>query len=324
MAAALGAVAALACDTETATRRPPLRHPSHLATTGGPHPIHMPSTDPMTEPGPLIAIGGNEARSGDMPVLRETLRALPGDLGRPPCVAVLTAASQVPRELWATYRDAFETLGAGPEWLDIRSRDQGVAEQALDLLARADLLFMTGGDQQRLARIIDGTAVHRLIARRHRDGHLGVAGSSAGASVLGALMPGGDGDDDDRASPYLSDAALARGLGLLHGAVIDQHFSQRRRLSRLLNLIGRQGGLVGLGVDEDTAAVIRPGRSLAVVGRGSVTLVDCRFAQRSSADAAVTSLRQLALHRVAAGATLQANPTAGPHADCDGIAVFLP
>lgn len=275
----------------------------------------------MTEPGPLIAIGGNEARSGDMPVLRETLQALHGDRSGPPCVAVLTAASQVPAELWPTYRDAFGTLGARPEWLDIRSRDQGDAEQALDLLARADLLFMTGGDQQRLARIIDGTATHRLIARRHRDGHLGVAGTSAGASVLGALMPGGD---DDRASPDLSDAALARGLGLLHGAVIDQHFSQRRRLSRLLDLIASQGGLVGLGVDEDTAAVIRPGRSLAVVGRGSVTLVDCRFAQRSSADAAVTSLRQLALHRVAAGATLQANPTGGPHADCDGIAVFLP
>lgn len=278
------------------------------------------NTSAHGQPGPLIAIGGNEARRGGMPVLRQTLQALPGDHGRPACVAVLTGASQVPSELWATYRDAFGALGAQPEWLDLRTRAEADATPALQRLGRADLLFMTGGDQERLARILNGTAMHRLICRRHRDGQLGVAGTSAGASVLGTLMPG----VEDREPLDSTGAPPAHGLGLLHGAMIDQHFTQRRRLSRLIDLLGRQGGLVGLGVDEDTAAVICPGRSLTVLGSGSVTLVDGRHARRHDADAAVQSQRQLALHRVAAGATLRANLAAGPNADRAGLAVFLP
>jgi len=67
---------------------------------------------------------------------------------------------------------------------------------------------------------------------------------------------------------------LSAGLGLLHGVVIDQHFEQRNRYGRLLSLVAQSPSLLGLGVDEDTAAVIHDQNRLEVIGRGAVTVVD--------------------------------------------------
>ena len=70
---------------------------------------------------------------------------------------------------------------------------------------------------------------------------------------------------------------VAAGLGLLPGCVVDQHFEQRNRYGRLLMIVAQSPQLLGIGVDEDTGAVIRheTGRPvLEVVGRGAVTLLD--------------------------------------------------
>jgi cyanophycinase len=82
---------------------------------------------------------------------------------------------------------------------------------------------------------------------------------------------------------------LAGGLGLVQGAIVDQHFAQRNRYGRLLSLVAQSPGLLGIGVDEDTAAVVR-GSHLEVVGRGAVTIFDgsritsnAHYAKRSEA-----------------------------------------
>jgi cyanophycinase len=66
---------------------------------------------------------------------------------------------------------------------------------------------------------------------------------------------------------------MAAGLGLLPGTVIDQHFEQRNRYGRLLMIVAQSPQLLGMGVDEDTAAVVQ-GNVLSVVGRGAVTILD--------------------------------------------------
>jgi cyanophycinase len=67
---------------------------------------------------------------------------------------------------------------------------------------------------------------------------------------------------------------MSAGLGLLPGVVVDQHFDQRSRYGRLLSLVARSPSLLGVGVDEDTAAVIIDERVLEVVGNGCVFVVD--------------------------------------------------
>ena len=78
------------------------------------------------------------------------------------------------------------------------------------------------------------------------------------------------------ATPRQRMSQLSAGLGLLPGAIVDQHFEQRNRYGRLLSLVAQSPALLGLGVDEDTAAVIADGTQLEVVGRGAVTVVDGR------------------------------------------------
>jgi cyanophycinase len=76
------------------------------------------------------------------------------------------------------------------------------------------------------------------------------------------------------ATPKQRMSQLSAGLGLIQGVVIDQHFEQRNRYGRLLSLVAQSPSLLGLGIDEDTAAVIRDGSRMQVIGRGAVTVVD--------------------------------------------------
>jgi cyanophycinase len=69
-------------------------------------------------------------------------------------------------------------------------------------------------------------------------------------------------------------ANVSVGLGLLVNVVVDQHFEQRTRLGRLLAVVAQSPSLIGLGLDEDTAAIIDANDVLEVIGRGSVTIVD--------------------------------------------------
>ena len=67
---------------------------------------------------------------------------------------------------------------------------------------------------------------------------------------------------------------MSAGLGLLPGVLIDQHFEQRNRLGRLLALVAQSPALLGIGIDEDTAALVSPSGVMEVIGKGSVTLLD--------------------------------------------------
>lgn len=280
-------------------------------------PSHHDIPEPLNErrTGALVAIGGNEDRSGDLDVLRHTLQAAhAAPPHRPLRVAVLTTASTGPQRQWQTYERAFGMLQAEPDWLDIRDRNDAETPARLAQIEAADLVFMTGGDQERLVRALHGSATHRLMLQRQRHAGLAVAGTSAGASALGTLMPGGDLSDDGDTVFEPTHDDIPRGLGFIQGVVIDQHFAQRRRLARLITLACRRPGLAGLGLDEDTAAIIRPGPSLTVVGRGSATLVDCRHAQPVQGGQPLVSLRSMALHRASAGVTLRPNAGLRPEA----------
>ena len=103
-----------------------------------------------------------------------------------------------------------------------------------------------------------------------------IGGTSAGASIQSSHMvafgPGGS-------TPKQRMTQVAAGLGLVENCVIDQHFAQRNRYGRLLMIVSQSPQLLGMGVDEDTAAVItrtEGAELLRVVGRGSVTLFDGR------------------------------------------------
>jgi cyanophycinase len=76
------------------------------------------------------------------------------------------------------------------------------------------------------------------------------------------------------ATPKQRMTQMSAGLGLLPGVIVDQHFEQRNRLGRLLALVAQSPALLGMGIDEDTAALVSPSGIMEVLGKGSVTLLD--------------------------------------------------
>jgi cyanophycinase len=98
-----------------------------------------------------------------------------------------------------------------------------------------------------------------------------VAGTSAGASAVATHMMA---FGTSGATPKHRMAHVSVGLGLLVNVVVDQHFEQRTRLGRLLAVVAQSPSLIGLGLDEDTAAIVDAADTLEVIGRGSVTIVD--------------------------------------------------
>ncbi|MEW6707552.1 MAG: cyanophycinase [Pseudomonadota bacterium] len=220
--------------------------------------------------GHLVIIGGAEDRKGDMPVLRHFVDLVPG---KGPIV-VLTAATDEPEKAWKTYEKGFGQLGVKRlEPLHVAQREQANEAALYETVLKARGVFMTGGDQAQLLSMLSGTRLCDALRRIYIEHGACIAGTSAGASALSEHMLGPMAAGEN---PLDADVRLAAGLGFVLNAVIDQHFSERGRLARLLAVVAHNPKLIGVGIDENTALVIARGQGISVIGAGAVTLVDGR------------------------------------------------
>ena len=220
----------------------------------------------------LLIIGGAEDKVGRATVLRRFVRLAGGRKAR---IVVIPTASSFPVEAVETYTNIFSRLGAPEvEAVDPPSRSAAATEALVHAIDHATGVFMTGGNQLKLSQLFVGTPLADAIARAYTRGAV-VAGTSAGASIMSQFMIslGADG-----VTPRQRTSQLTSGLGLLPGVIVDQHFDQRARYGRLMSLVAGSPNLLGMGIDEDTAAEIRDGRTLTVVGSGAVFVVDARAA----------------------------------------------
>jgi cyanophycinase len=224
--------------------------------------------DPLAEAGVVMPIGGAEDKIGRMTVLREVVRLAGGSAAR---IVVISTASSLGDEITHAYLQLFATLGvADVAGIRPESRAQSADPALVAAIDRSTAVFMTGGNQVKLATLVVGTPLGAAILAAHRRGAL-IAGTSAGASILSAHMVSfGSGG----ATPKFRIGQVSQGLGLLGEVIVDQHFTQRNRFGRLLALIASNPAQLGVGIDEDTAAIIRPSGLLEVKGRGVVTIVD--------------------------------------------------
>ena len=218
--------------------------------------------------GPLYVIGGAEDKLKRRTVLKHFVNAAGGETAR---IAVIPTASSLGPEIIDIYAALFQRLGAASV-VGVRpeSREEANDGTVVSLLDDVTGIFMTGGNQLKLSAIINGTAFGEAIRHAHHRG-VTIGGTSAGASIQSSHMVAfGSGGS----TPKQRMTQLASGLGLVKDCVIDQHFAQRNRYGRLLMLVAQSPNLLGIGVDEDTAAIVRDDRRLEVVGRGAVTIID--------------------------------------------------
>lgn len=217
--------------------------------------------------GTLIAIGGHEDRDpeGKRNILREVAALVNG--GK---LVLCTVASHQPEGYYPEYRKAFEDLGIG-DLVELYVEDRAEAHQRdkLDVLDDAAGVFFSGGDQLRITSQIGQTAIEEKVRRLWERGGV-IAGTSAGASVMSdTMLVRGSSAETHR----IGDLHMAPGLALIRNVIIDQHFAERGRFGRLIGAVAHNPGVLGIGIDEDTAAVV-DGDRFRVIGSGAVYIVD--------------------------------------------------
>lgn len=136
------------------------------------------------------------------------------------------------------------------------SRDTADGDAILATLKEATGVWFNGGDQERLEALYVGNNFEsELLQVLERGGVVG--GSSAGAAIATKVM--------------ISRGEQRQGFDLLPESIVDQHFLQRNRETRLLKMLTSHPDRIGVGIDEDTALVVQ-GRRMVAVGSSTVDL----------------------------------------------------
>jgi len=221
-----------------------------------------------THKGALIIIGGHEDRTGERRILGAVAERL-GDDGK---IVVCTVASAEPDSLWEEYESAFRALDVPHVYrLDVGSREDAATPRAMRILEGATGVFFTGGDQLKITSQIGDTPLYSRVQEIFEAGGV-IAGTSAGASAMSeTMLVANDGEASYRIKSAL---LMAPGLGLAQDMLIDQHFSERGRMARLIGAVSQNPRVLGVGIDEDTAIIVEHNRSFVVLGSGAVYIVD--------------------------------------------------
>lgn len=242
-----------------------------LASAAIPLQLHAQTAHPTQKPSHLVIIGGAEDRQQDRIILRKFLELSGGPNAK---IRFITAASSVPDVVWASYKAVFQDLGAlDCDVVPMLTREDASKPEVVSQIAEADGIFITGGDQTRLMTCLWESPAFQALHRAFYLNGACVGGTSAGAAVMSRHMLA---LGTPTPAPQKDTVSTDIGLGFVANAIVDQHFSQRHRLSRLLSALAQRPDLLGVGIDEDTALIIEPHQSVEIVGKGSVTLVDPR------------------------------------------------
>jgi cyanophycinase len=219
--------------------------------------------------GYLLVIGGAEDKYNERRILKKFL-SLAGDEKAE--VLIVPVASDFPEFAADVYVQAFRNLGvANPRVLRATSRQDIVQADAEKLLDGVNGVFITGGDQMRLVSLLGGTDFADRLRHMVRDTNIVLAGTSAGAAGMSTSMIV---RGESTSHPHKNSVRLSPGLGFLKNIIIDQHFTERGRISRLITAVSFNPYNLGVGIDENTAIILDGKGILEVYGQGSVTIVD--------------------------------------------------
>ena len=240
----------------------------------------------------ILVIGGAEDKVHGKEILQTFFThsgAKEASIGIVPC------ASREPSLIGERYYRLFDDMGAKEiKVLDIRDRHGADDSAYRDFVESCTGIFLTGGDQLRLCGLLADTAIMNRIVERAQKQEISLAGTSAGAAVMGNHMISGGSSAE---SPNRGLVDMAKGLNIIPGVLVDQHFYNRNRLARLLSAISGHPELLGIGIDEDTCAMFESDGIIQVIGKGTVTIIDAREMSYSN-QATVYGNEPLSMHNL--------------------------
>ena len=231
-------------------------------------PVSASSASAVSGPlGTLAVLGGGD----DDSLLTLLAALLPGPEAT---IEVLTTATRrQPARTAAAYAHSWHQLGC-PHVRHLQVDETHPADDPATLtrLRRASLVFMSGGDQERLTDFLLNTEFLAVLKHKYQTepGFI-IAGTSAGASAVAEFMLV---DGHGWRSLLGGRIEVKPGLGLLPGVLLDQHFAERGRYPRLMHAVLAQPTLLGIGLSEETGLLIRAGQPTQVFGEEAVVVID--------------------------------------------------
>ncbi len=241
--------------------------------------------------GTLVIMGGGD----ETPDIVAAFALAAG--GKGGVVGIIPTPHAEPERSFKVWKAVFDQAGLTCVALDVRKREDSSSPELLAAAKRCTAFWFTGGDQVRVGEKIVGTPLHQLIRDKYREG-AGVGGSSAGAAIMSRIMLEGEDRFGKLSLAEMGPGAYRTrpGMGFLpEGVIIDQHFLRRGRQNRLFSLMMEHPGHLGLGVDENTALVVKDGKA-RVVGARSVMAFDSSRMKLKGA-----GFRDLAIHLLVPG-----------------------
>jgi len=245
--------------------------------------VQVPTPEPATAGGYLFIIGG-----GDLPgTMMKRFVDLASGFGSGKIV-IFTMASSVPHETGPELVREFKKLGARSAGYYHLTRKGALSPDSVHLLDNAGGVYFSGGDQAKHTAVLLGTSLHRRLLELYSHG-AAIGGTSAGAAVMSEVMITGDEkrkpkEGHDFETLEMGNVITSPGLGFLSQAIIDQHFVRRKRHNRLISLLAEHPQLLGIGIDESTAILVKPDETFEVMGSGAVLVLDpgqARFEART-------------------------------------------
>lgn len=241
---------------------------------------------------PVMIIGGAEDKTDSCDILRAFFESAGGACAT---IGVIPSASREPAIVGDRYYQLFTAMGAQQvQILDIRYREECDETRWLDVLSDCSGVFITGGDQLRLRDLLGGTRIIELIKERLDSNQTVLAGTSAGAAIMGVNMIAGGSSGE---SPNQGLVDLTNGLGFVPELLVDQHFHNRNRMARLLSAIAAHPNRLGVGIDEDTCIALAGDGTFQVLGKGSITVIDPGDLTHTNYDA-TSNTTPLSLHNL--------------------------
>lgn len=149
--------------------------------------------------------------------------------------------------------------------------DISAPQKAVELINACNMIWMPGGSQTRMRKALEKANLADEILKRYKKGNIVIGGTSAGASIMSDVMMASS--NKDKATGELT-PVISYGLKLWPEVIIDQHFSQRKRLNRLKIAVEKHPNLLGIGIDESTCVVYHNDKKIDIIGEGTVTFIN--------------------------------------------------
>jgi cyanophycinase len=274
--------------------------------------------------GILVIIGGKENK-GESPTKEiqrenseplEVLKTFIANINKKkPSVLVVTTASSEGAEMFNDYKKAFAELEIQSlEHIHHETREDVLKDNLDDRIRNADAVFFSGGDQLKLTTLYGGTEFLFKLKQKYIKDRLVIGGTSAGAMAMSTPMIYAGNSEVQQISGEIK---ITTGLEFLRDVCIDTHFVDRGRFVRMAQVIATNPTCIGIGIEEDTAVVVKNGIEAEVCGSGIIIMIEGQGITQSNildfGKKDAISIRNLKVHLMSKGDSFiipQSNP---PH-----------